>query len=167
VASVLPQSTDTTGDFTMFDMDGDRAADLVYVKRRSTGTGTIEVHAYSAASGFQTSIRATGSAFSTAEDARGSFLIAHVDGDAIPDLVFVKRRDTASGAIEVHSRSGSSSFQAKVLSVATALPQAYDTRGDFLLQSIDGDATKDFVFIKRTSTGSGAIEVHALRGGQY
>src|SRR5689334_5043818 len=52
--TALVHDEDSFGDFKMADMDLDGRPDLVFIKRRATGSGNIEVHVLSAASGFQT-----------------------------------------------------------------------------------------------------------------
>jgi 5-hydroxyisourate hydrolase-like protein (transthyretin family) len=153
---------DARGDFTMADVDRDGRQDLVFVKRRSTGTGRVEVHVASAASGFRTIIQHATSPFIADEDSFGDFAMADTDLDGRPDLVFIKRRATGSGRIEVHVASAASGFQTVIQHAATALATGADNTGDFRMSDIDRDGRADLVFIKRRSTGTGSIEVHVM-----
>ena len=77
-----------------------------FIKRRSTVSATIELHALSAASGFQQFILHTATGLSQAEDASGDFTMADIDHDAVPDLVYIKRRNTSTPTIELHVLGG-------------------------------------------------------------
>jgi G:T-mismatch repair DNA endonuclease (very short patch repair protein) len=161
-ATALSEDADTTGDFTMADVDLDGMPDLVFIKRRSTGTGTIEVHVLSAASGFGAFIQHTGTALSGAEDGNGDFTMADVDRDGSPDLVFFKGQNTGTGTVELHAVSAASGFQQFILHTATALTETEAAFGNFTMADVDLDGGLDLGFIKRRKTASGAIEVHAL-----
>jgi hypothetical protein len=158
----LSAGEDGDGDFFMADINGDGKPDLVFVKRRNTGTGKIEVHVLSGASNYQQFIVQTGTALAQAEDGNGSFYLADVTGDGKADLVFIKRRNTGTGTIEIHVLSQDSNFQTFVHQSGTPLSLAEDQNGDFLLADIDRDGKADLVFIKRRITGTGRIEVHVL-----
>ncbi|KAG0588001.1 hypothetical protein KC19_2G207800 [Ceratodon purpureus] len=75
-------------------------ADLYYIKTRNTGTGMVEVHAVSAASGWKSRIIATGTSFNLEEN--GQWLMAHLTRQTQPDLVYIKTRNCGSDKIEVH-----------------------------------------------------------------
>lgn len=158
----LASGEDTNGDFTVARIAGNSYSDLVFIKRRNTGTGTIEVHALSGASNYQSFLVQTGTPLTQGEDANGDFFMADVNGDGKPDLVFVKRRNTGSGQIEVHVLSGASNYQNFILQTPTALSSAEDANGSFYLADVTGDGKADLVFIKRKNTGTGSIEVHTL-----
>lgn len=168
VATGIGTFADTNGDFTMADVDRDGRPDLVFIKRRATGTGTIEVHVLSAASGFQTFIQHTGTALSEDEDANGEFGMFDVDRDGRPDLVFFKNgltgTGTGTGKVELHVLSAASGFQTFIQHTATALTATEAAFGSLTLADVDRDGRLDLGFIKRRKTGSGAIEVHVLSG---
>jgi hypothetical protein len=160
----LGQVEDGNGDFLMADFDQDGIADLVFIKRRNSGTNTIEVHVLSGSSNFQEFIQQTGTALAQVEDANGNFLTADFDQDGTPDLVFIKRRNTGTNTIEVHILSGSSNFQDFIVQTGTPLGQVEDGNGDFLMADFDQDGIPDLVFIKRRNTSTNTIEVHILSG---
>ncbi|WP_292387976.1 FG-GAP repeat domain-containing protein, partial [Methanosarcina sp. UBA5] len=90
--------------WTMADYDGDGIPDLIFIKTRNTGTGRVEVHIASGASNYQTRILETGTTFLPGTD--GVWAMADYDRDDIPDLVFIKTRNTGTGTVEVHVAGG-------------------------------------------------------------
>lgn len=160
----LTRGEDSNGSFAVADDDADGVADLYFIKRRNTGTGTIEVHILSGLSNFQTFIQHSSSALAQAEDGNGDFLIGDFDRDGTPDLFFIKRRNTGTNSIEVHILSGASGYQQFLLQTGTPLTQGEDSNGDFLLGDFDRDGIPDLYFIKRRNTGTNSIEVHVLTG---
>ena len=158
----LASAEDGNGDF--FLADGDGVPDLYFIKRRNTGTNSIEVHVLSGASNYQQFTRQTGTPFAPAEDGNGSFCVADYDRDGTPDLYFVKRRNVGSNSIELHVLTGASNYQQFALHAGTPLVQAEDGNGDFLLADFNRDGIPDLFFVKRRNTGTSAIEVHVLRG---
>jgi len=162
--TALAQSEDANGDYQLGDFDRDGIPDLFFIKRRNTGTNTIEVHVLSGASNYRTFIVHTGTALAQSEDGNGDFLLADFDRDGIPDLFFIKRRNTASHTIEVHVLTGRSNYRQFALHTATPLAAAEDGNGDFLLADFDRDGVPDLFFIKRRNTGTQRIEVQVLSG---
>lgn len=80
------------------------AADLVYIKDASTGTGTVEVHVASASSGYQARIFEGGSTFG--EEANGVWSMINYNRDAVLDLAYIKVQSTGTGTVEVHVAAG-------------------------------------------------------------
>ena len=160
----LAQAEDRNGDFLVADFDRDGIPDLFFIKRRNTGTNTIEVHVLSGKSNFQQFIMHTGTALAQAEDLNGDYGLADFDRDGIPDLFFIKRRNTGTHSIELHILTGKSNYQQFVLHTGTPLAQAEDLNGDFLVADFDLDRIPDLYFVKRRNTGTNTIEVHILSG---
>jgi C1A family cysteine protease len=75
------------------------APDLAYIKTSGTGTGWVEVHIASAASGYQTRTLETGTTF-VPENA-GTWLLPSRPG-GVPELGYIKTSQDASGQVEVH-----------------------------------------------------------------
>jgi peptidase A4-like protein/VCBS repeat protein len=92
----------------------------------------------------------------------GTWLMTDVDGDGIPDLVFVKTGGTPGNRVEVHIASGSSKYQARILEVQTTF--ATGDTGTWLMADFDKDGIPDLIFIKTTSTPSGMVEIHIASG---
>jgi hypothetical protein len=159
------------GTWLLADYDRDGKPDLVYVKTKNTGTGRTEVHIASGKSNYQTRILEVGSAFEVMPPGDGAWSMADYDGDGIPDLVYIKNANTATGSVEVHIASGASRYATRILDVASAFAPEAD--GTWLMaqyrQPSDhgaaaGDNVADLVFIKTANTGSGKVEVHAVSG---
>ena len=91
---------ETDGVWLMADYDRDGIPDLVFIKTGNTGTGTVEVRIASGVSKYQTRILDVGTTFAPETD--GVWLMADYDRDGIPDLVFIKTRNTGTGTVEVH-----------------------------------------------------------------
>jgi FG-GAP-like repeat len=160
----LGQGEDANGDFAITDFDRDGIPDLVFIKRRNTGTKTIELHIVSGKSNYQQFIVEQGTPFAQGEDANGDFAITDFDRDGIPDLVFIKRRNTGTKTIEVHILSGKSNYRQFIVERGTPFAQGEDLNGDFSLPDFDRDGVPDLLFLKRQHTGTNSIEVHILSG---
>ncbi|KAI0467107.1 hypothetical protein F4859DRAFT_506914 [Xylaria cf. heliscus] len=83
---------------------GRGAADLVYIKDARTGTGQVEVHVASRASGYQTRIFEGGSAF--AQEANGVWSLVDYNRDGVLDLTYIKYQNAGTGTVEVHVAAG-------------------------------------------------------------
>jgi hypothetical protein len=110
---------------------------------------------------FDTRVLETATTFVNGND--GIWLMTDWDGDGIPDLVFIKTRNTPSNHVEVHVASGASNFQTRVLETATTFVNEND--GIWLMTDWDGDNTPDLAFIKTRNTPSNHVEVHVASGG--
>lgn len=89
------------------------------------------------------------------------FFFVNWDGDAIPDLMAVKKSQTASGKTEVHIFSGASGFKQPLLQTASALHET-DASFQFAVTDWNGDGRPDLVAIKKSGTGTKHTEVHIL-----
>jgi hypothetical protein len=99
------QETDATFDFAVTDWNADGRPDLVAIKKSRTSSKTTEVHVLSGASNFrkyilhsETALHRTDSAF--------DFAVADWTRNGRPDLVAIKKRNTASGSAEVQIMAG-------------------------------------------------------------
>jgi len=135
--------------------------DLVFIKTINTGTNTIELHAKSAASGYKTSIIATGTGFSTGDANNGWFSVANIDGDGRPDLVFIKTKNTGTKTVELHVKSAASGYRTSIIATGTGFSTADASNGFFSMANIDGDGRPDLVFIKTRNMGTNTVELHA------
>lgn len=142
------------GWFQMIDMDGDAKLDLVYIKTKRTGSGRVEVHVATAASGYQANGGNWASWFSSAEQNSGWFQMAEFDGDGKPDLVYIKTKQTGSGKVEVHVATARSGYQASGGNWVTWFSSAEQDGGWFQIVG------RDLFYIKTWNTGSGRAEVH-------
>jgi hypothetical protein len=161
----LSQIEDSHGDFLLADFDADSKPDLFFVKRRLTSTNRVEMHILSGSSNYQNFTLQIPTALSVTDDLNGDFLLGNFDGDGVPDLYFIKRRNTESGRIEVHVLSGASQYTEFVEQVATALPVSSDAVGTFTVGDFDGDGRSDLCFIRREGTANGNMEIEVYSAG--
>jgi len=157
-ATALSQVEDQNGDFTLgLFVDEKYRPDLFFIKRRNTDSKRIEVHVLSGKSMYQDFLLQMPTALAQDEDLNGDFAIADFNGDGTRDLVFIKRRNTDSGTIELHVLSAKSGYQDFTLHTDTALAQSEDQNGDFSFVFNNALA-----FIKRRNTRTDMIELHVL-----
>ncbi|TGO09844.1 hypothetical protein BTUL_0153g00300 [Botrytis tulipae] len=78
--------------------------DLIFIKDANAGTGTIEVHVASRASGYQNKLLGVGSTF--AQEQNGFWQLIDFNADGKLDLTYIKDQNTESDAVEVHVASG-------------------------------------------------------------
>ncbi|KAI1309809.1 hypothetical protein F5Y03DRAFT_382921 [Xylaria venustula] len=148
------------GVWQLIDATADGIPDLAYIKTKSTGTDSVEVHIASSSSGFQTRIVETGTTF--AEESDGTWLLVPSTNSALPDLAFIKTSNTPSGKVEVHIASGASQYKTRTQETATAF--ANEDNGFWSLYDYDGDGILDLVYIKTRNTRSRKVEVYIASG---
>ncbi|WP_018347958.1 hypothetical protein [Longispora albida] len=127
-------------------------SDLYFIKLRNTGSGKIEVHTATAASGY-----ASGSHFVT-RFGTGAAVDDGVWQISAGDLYFVKLRNTGTGKIELHLATGATGFTGAA---------SYVTRFGTGPATADGTwqlAGRDLYFVKVRNTGTGKIELHTATG---
>jgi hypothetical protein len=79
--------------------DGD-FADLYYIKTKNTGSDKVEIHAVSAKSGWKKRLIDVDTQFS--QEDTGSWHMIYFTHQKLPDLAFIKTRETGSNKVEVH-----------------------------------------------------------------
>lgn len=84
------------------------------------------------------------------------------DGDAIPDLVMIKKQ--AAGRTEVHIFSGESRYQRPLLQVVTGL-HSTNRNWTFDLLDWDLDGTPDLWAVNKQAAGK--VDLHILSGGSH
>ncbi|KAI0810448.1 hypothetical protein GGR55DRAFT_140260 [Xylaria sp. FL0064] len=151
---------ESNGVWQLIDGTGDGIPDLAYIKTRSTGTNSVEVHIASSSSGFQTRTFEAGTTFAEEED--GTWLLVPSKTSTLPDLVFIKTANTPSGKVEVHIASGASNYKVRTQETATVFGN--ENNGSWSLYDYDGDGVLDLVYIKTRGTGTGKVEVHVASG---
>jgi len=80
------------------------------------------------------------------------------DGDAKPDLVFIKTANAGTNTVEVHVASAASGYQTRIYESGTTFAQ--ETDGSWTVADYDGDGKPDLVFIKTSNAGTNTVEVH-------
>jgi hypothetical protein len=129
--------------------------DLVFIKTSNTGTGTVEVHIASGASGYKTRTQETGTVFG--EENNGIWKLYDYNGDGILDLVYIKTSNTGTDFVEVHVAAGPNYSQFVLHTGTTFAPE---TDGFWQLAPYSSPGAADLVFIKDANTGTGETEVH-------
>ncbi len=154
-------------EFACGDLDGDGRADLFCLKRTNTGSGRLEVHVLSAASGYRSFVMQTGTPIWESDAAANfAFACSDRDGDGRSDVICLKKTSTGTGRLEVHALTGASNYQSFAVQTGTALGEADAAANfDFACADTDGDGRFDVLCLKKTNTGSGTLEVHVLAGG--
>ncbi|KAF5989663.1 putative FG-GAP repeat protein [Fusarium bulbicola] len=129
--------------------------DLVYVKTRATGSGKIEIHIASKSSNYQSFIRHVATDFAVEDN--GTWCLAQGPNASLPDLYYIKTRNTGTNMVEVHAVSAQSEWKRRVIDVGTGF--AKEDNGRWLMVNLSQD-WPDLVYIKTRSTGTQKIEVH-------
>ncbi|MBW4623707.1 MAG: VCBS repeat-containing protein [Cyanosarcina radialis HA8281-LM2] len=155
-----------TGDnfaFSMTDLDGDRQADLVAIKKNQTGTGRLELHGISASSNFQRFNLQTGTGFGQILDRDFNFAAADLNNGGKPDLVAIQKNST--GNTEVRLVSGESNFQEQPLRLNVPLsPSIIGNNFDYTLADWDKDTIPDLVVVNKNQTSIGRTTVEIYSG---
>lgn len=162
-ATAFPAAVPADWRFFLAPYGGSGKPDLFGVHLRGTGSGKVEVHVLSAASGYNTFTAHVATAQpALAPGAPLQIALTGYAGDRQPDLYFIPWAATGSGRVEVHVLSATSGYQTWVAHAATALPtsQVVATEWQFLV----GDRTGagDLVAVHHSGTASGKTEAHVL-----
>ena len=121
--------------------------DLYFIKTRNTGSGRVEVHSATAASGYKSGEHHV-TWFSTADQNNGWFQMV---GN---DLWFIKTKNTGSKRVEVHNATASSGYRDATVHAASWIGGADEGNGFYQMVG------NDLWFIKTKNTGSKQVEVH-------
>lgn|GEM_PF-617922 len=153
-------------DFALGSFGGDGRQDLYFIPWASTGSGAVEIHVLSAASGYHSFIGHVATAMPTSVVAAGEWTFLVGDGGGRGDLVAVHGSGSAgSGRTEVHVLSQVSNYQGWIVHAATALGLQSATDVSFKLADFDRDGSLDLVAVLRgATTASHVTEVHILSG---
>lgn len=122
--------------------------DLTFVKTRNAGSGLIELHTATAASGYQSGL-STVTRFGAAEGGNGTFTV-------LPDrsIGFVKTKNVGSNKIEVHFANASQNW-ANGYGAFTRFGLGDAGNGQFSVLP-----NRAVAFLKTRNTGSGKVELH-------
>ena len=126
-------------------------ADLYFIKTKNTGSGHVEVHSATAASGYQSGQHSV-TWFSPGDANNGWFQMVGAD------LYFIKTKNTGSGHVEVHTATAASGYQSGQHFVTWLSPADADNGWFQMVGS-------DLYFVKTKNTGSGHVELHSATAG--
>jgi hypothetical protein len=150
--------------FTLGDFNRDGKLDLFCIKPTNTGTNRLEVHILNGANNFQTFFLETGTPITSQDATNYLFAMGDYNRDGLPDLYCLKHSNTGTGKLEVHVLSGASNYQSFLLETGTPITQADAINFQFAVGDYNKDGIPDLYCIKKSSTGTGTLEVHVLNG---
>jgi len=125
----------------------------------SGGSGRVEVHAQSSASGFADRLVDAATSLAAANPSQWRFFTGR-SGSARPDLIAVQTAGTSSGRTEVNVVSAASAYRETVLTTVT--PLSTFAPDDAFQLSVGGASGADLYVVGLKGTGSGKTEIHAL-----
>jgi hypothetical protein len=126
-------------------------SNLWFIKTKYTGSGRVEVHSATGASGYKSGVHYA-SLFSSGEADNGWFQVDDWNRDGAQDLIYIKTRNTGSGRVEIFAADGASGYGRLLVAAPTAFSPGDANNGWFQEQN------RDVVFIKTRNTGSGRVE---------
>jgi hypothetical protein len=121
--------------------------DLWYIKTKNTGSGRVELHSATAASGYRSG-ESIATYISTNDQDNGWFQMVGTE------LFFLKTKNTGIGKVEIHSATRASGYQSGQHN-ASWIPASDHSNGWFQMLGAD------LFFVKTKNTGSGQVEMHA------
>jgi surface antigen len=126
-------------------------SNLWFIKTKYTGSGKVEVHSATGASGYRSGVHYA-SLFSSGEADNGWFQMDDWNRDGVQDLIYIKTRNTGSGRVEIFAADGASGYGRLLVASPTSFSPSDASNGWFQEQN------RDLVFIKTHNTGSGRVE---------
>ena len=156
INTTTPAATFRPDTNAQLSVGGPSGGDLYIVVLNGTGTGAVEVHRLSAASGYsQWSLNTTTGLKSGYVSSQTRFIVAKGTGD----LYYVQHQNTGSRQTEVYALSASSLYRTLIWGAATPLGYTSDSNSQWVLGSA---GIPDLFWVQASETGTGRVEVHAL-----
>lgn len=162
--TTLISAGDTNFVYAVADYNDDRVADLYCIKTSNT-SGTTEVHVLSGAAYFQKFILQEATPVPL-EPGSYSFGLADYNGDRIPYLYCIKKRNTPGNKVEVHILNGATRYHTFLVQTSTPL-DVNEADCIYTVGTYDPNRTDrvpDVYAIKKSHTASLQTEVHVLNG---
>jgi hypothetical protein len=103
--------------------------DLVFIKSRATGSGSVEVHILDGLSKYAQWKQNAVTLFDQAEDGSGVFRYGDVHGDGAGDLVFIKTKNIDGATVELYATSSSTGYSELSLATSTAFALGDEDNG--------------------------------------
>ncbi|HEX7353792.1 MAG TPA: N-acetylmuramoyl-L-alanine amidase [Mycobacteriales bacterium] len=159
VDATTPLAVDDPASWRFFlaSYNNDHAADLYAVHLYDTGSGDVEVHVLSAASGYQTYVAHIATALAAVSPDQFAFALGPYGGDGAEDLYAIAFAGTGSGMTEVHVLGAAGGYRSFLGHWATPLGPSTPGTFDFEVSAPYGD----LVAVAR-SGASGHAEAHVL-----
>lgn len=141
---------------------GDGRPDLYAVHLRATGSGKVEVHVLSAASGYRQFVAHIATLVPQLPPGQGiDVRLAPYAGDGQRDLYLIPWQTTASGRVQVQVLAAATRYGTELAHATLPLPTVQP--GDWTFLVGDGAGRGDIVAVHHGGgTGSGRTEVHVL-----
>ncbi|KAH8632655.1 HET-domain-containing protein [Alternaria alternata] len=152
--------TDDTWTFGMGKWGEGEKPDLIAIKKSSTVTKTTEVYILKGDDRFRTPKLQTQTALHET-DSKWDFVVADWNRDGKPDLVAIKKSETATKCTEVHVLSGASSFQKFSLRAETPLFKSHGLF-EFAVADWTRNGKSDLIAFKKRETATGNTEVQVM-----
>ena len=99
-----------------------------------------------------------------ATEFNGMWSLSNGVANGLPDLIFVKTRNTPNDRVEVHVAPGSTQYQTRGLEIATTFANEHDGVWGLVNNSPGTGSLPDLYFIKTRNTPNGMVEVHIASG---
>ncbi|RII09981.1 hypothetical protein CUC08_Gglean005971 [Alternaria sp. MG1] len=152
--------TDHTWTFGMGKWGEGEKPDLIAIKKSNTVTKTTEVYILRGDDCFKTVKLYTQTALHET-DSKWDFVVADWNGDGKPDLVAIKKSETATKCTEVHVLSGASSFKEFSLRAETPLFKSHGLF-EFAVADWTRNGKSDLIAFKKRETATGNTEVRVM-----
>jgi uncharacterized protein with LGFP repeats len=159
-ASSLGAVDPTQWRFLVGPYQNDGRDDLFAISLAGTGSGHVEVHVLSEASGYRTFLAHYATPLSAVSGSQWQFTLGPHAGDRAQDLYAVRYAGAASGHVELHVLSAASSYHAFVDQRLTPLLATAPGAWQYLAGDAAGHG--DLVAISLAGTGSGHAEAHIV-----
>jgi hypothetical protein len=159
VATALPDTAPAEWQYVIAPFRGDGKHDLYAIRTANTGSGQVEVHVLSEASGYQSFLLHAATAMAAVPANQWQFTIGSFAGDRASDIYAIGYAGTASNRVEVHVLSAATTYTSWLTHAATALAVVPPGSWQFLVGDPAGSG--DLVGVLR-SGASGHTEVHTL-----
>lgn len=159
VATALPDTSPADWQYFIAPFRGDGKHDLYAIRTADTGSGQVEVHVLSEASGYQSFLLHAATAMAAVPANQWQFAVSSFAGDHASDIYAIGYAGTASNHVEVHVLSAATNYTTWLTHAATALASVTPGSWQFLVGDAAGSG--DLVGVLR-SGASGHTEVHTL-----
>lgn len=163
VFAAIPPAQQDDWRFLTASYAGSGGRDLFGIHLRNTGSGRVEVHVASAASGYTAFSLHAATPVPALPPGGVDVGINPYAGDGASDVYLLPWQHTGSGQVEVHVLAASTAYHSLLDEQATAIPTSGIAPGTWTFLPGDGAGSGDLVCVHYAgATGSGRTEVHVL-----